>query len=1137
MLHLKRASAGSGKTYELAKTYIRNLITIKEPGKRRRLRTEETLPEALREILAVTFTVKATAEMKMRIVQKLAALANADNVNPSEYKDIDYLEEFLSDLKVPVDDLAHIAKQALRVLVLKYSDFKVHTIDAFFQSILHTFTYEASLDENFAIEIDTDYLASVGFDAALDNIVTMADDNKTSAEALHWLRTMMREEQGKKQWNVFSRQDNDNSLYHKLIKNADNLSKEEFQGKRRSLTEYFEGLDRPFREIVEEVDKANLGPLKELHAKRAAAARELMRVLALFGFDEKAVTSRQGTRVKNSIGRFDVKKLGELIKLKSRDTSKNQYSLSNDAKKEVKLKLAQNMNLTASMVNDIDSAYLEWWEANNEYAEKYEELKPQLQTWSLYRELLPQLMIVLEIANRKKLYLDSINTLEISDTAHILARIIGEDETPFVYERMGSRISHYLIDEFQDTSRLQWENLRPLLKESESRGEDNLIIGDAKQSIYRFRNADYRLITDEVEKTFSDVVSYTSDTPPADLRGENTNYRSKARIIKFNNYIFSHITGFTTGEEDEPVFTDRIKKIYENSSQAIPKKKEKENLGYVDIIMYGAPEDSKNEDEEKIGNTDLTTPGFTQLAERLLELHGRGYSFSDIGVLVNTNDDARGVVKKITDYNTEHPENKIPIISKENLLVSTAFSVKLIVHALEMIARGLSSTVKDNPLLAEPIDEKELFELIHSLQSPALPSIIEAVAHKFVPEKQRDEDAPFLAAFQDAVIDYCTTKTSDVNTFLKWWKRKAPSLRISTPENSEGVSVVTIHSSKGLEYKCVVIPYFGISFEPSGHSEWKWVKPSAIVEKSELLPPYLPVEAKAALAETEHAPLWERHSEEVSLDNLNKLYVGFTRAINELYVYMPVGGKSKTRVNRVLTSLLADGVIKGAEGGEERVEIISPVEGLAPDSIEYRYGEPLTPEEVAADTKKKTEEPKLLNKYRVNADRKLLRFEDGNPLLARKDNNIDPEESDPRSEGTLKHRILQLMEKVADLDKAVARLKTAGLISPEQARDWRAELKEALDDVEPYGWFASDKRVLNERTLLYKGNGYLRPDRIVIDREGVAVIVDYKFGKKRKEHKEQLAQYANRLISTGLFNGVKAYLWYIPAREVVSVVE
>lgn len=1129
MLHLKRASAGSGKTYQLAKTYIKLLLTVKE-GKKRRLRTEETLDEAVSSIMAVTFTVKATGEMKQRIVQKLADLARADIVDEKEVLKIDYLSDFIEDYNTNRFEIARLAKAALRRLLLHYSDFKVQTIDSFFQSILHTFAYEANLDDNFNTEIDTDLVASIGFDTALEQITGSVARTPEEKETLYWLHQLMSEKEESNKWNVFAKNDNEGSLYHSLIKASQNLEKEDYHLITKELSEYFASLNRPFSEVIKEVDRRNLGELKRLYEKTRVEADNLREVLRSAGLPENALRNFHVGRLKETDPEFEKVQIEKFkYNRKKINLGENKtgfaHSLKGDMQKSW-AKKAENSHLVAA----VDDAYDGWFEAYNEFALLLEEKWNSLLTWLHYKKMIPRLMVVLAIAEKKKEYLDSINTVQLSDTTSILSRIIGKDDTPFIYERMGTRLRHYLIDEFQDTSRMQWNNLYPLLAESESTRNDNLIIGDAKQSIYRFRNADYRLIL-EVENLFDEVVPYTSDNPPKDPATENTNFRSRPEIVEFNNYIFSNIINLDGKEKDKKIFNDDIRRIYADCSQAVAPQKLKEGVpGYVEIIFH--PKETDESEDASFFEVSADNPGFKELPERILKLRERGYRLRDIGILVRSHRQGDAVLKVLSHYNSEHPDDQIKIISEENLLVSSSVAVRLITYALEKIAGVPAAKVPDNAILMEPVNQDELFRMVSELPAMSLPALVEAIAEKFLKENIRNEQAPFIAAFQDAVIDYCSSHPSDINLFLKWWRRKSKGLSINSPEESDGVKILTIHKAKGLEFKCVVIPYCDFSFLPSNKkAEWRWVRPHAEVAGSELLPPFLPVLTDSKLGKTLHNDILKQHTDNVALDELNNMYVAFTRPVNELYVYVP-----EAKENMEYTSYGALRALLGEEFERKTEEVTEEEEAEVKKTREVVLtGRPLTTEEITVGNKE-GRETILLDTYEVATEGAKAQFEDGKKLI---NTRLSPEEegadTDPRSEGNLKHRIMQLIEVPDDLEAAVHSMKVDGLVSSTAARKWTSQLREAIESVSGYGWFEPGLRVINERPILCKGMKPYRPDRIVIDSRGIATVIDYKFGEPDRKYHKQVKNYMSLLQKSGVYAGVKGYIWYVAEGKVEAV--
>lgn len=1133
MLRIKRASAGSGKTYELAKTYIKLLITAKKNGYKRLLLKDESFRESLSSIMAVTFTVKATAEMKQRIVERLADLSRADSAETSELDEIPYLKEFVEDFKTDRHEIADLARKALRTLLLHYSDFKVQTIDSFFQSILHTFAYEASLDDNFNIELDADKMLAIGFDNALDQL---SDSAAPAEDTLLWLRRNIEGDMNGNKWNVFAREGS--KLYSKIIKEAKNLEKEDYKKIREVLIDYFDNLEIGFDEVERQIDDANLMIWKPYHDRRREKARILDDILTGLGLDSSALSNYASGPHKESLEDFNPQKMvipsKEIVPRKGAKGAVTALT----AKAEKGLRA---VGVSPETLDDLTAAYEEWREAANDY---WSAIQPRLRgvlAWLEYRRLIPNMMLVLDIARRKEAYLKGTNTLQMSDTTQILSRIIGDDDTPFIYERMGTKLNHFLIDEFQDTSRMQWENLRPLLVESEASDNENLIIGDAKQSIYRFRNADYTLIG-SLENSFPNCVYYTQETPPDASGPQNTNFRSKPRVVEFNNYIFKNIVDLNTSKGDE-VFPFPVREIYRDCIQAIPAGKlissPERSMGYVEVNFYSPRSSDNDENGDERESPLASEPGFASLPERILELRERGYNFRDIAILVKSHKQGAAAIEAISAHNAACPERSIPVISEENLLVATSLAVRIVVNALRIAAGLPVSHTEPNPVISDPVDPDALCELLGSLDSLALPAVVEAVLATFVHESRRREEAPFIAAFQDAVIEWSMSHPSDIGSFLKWWDTKSKSLSITSPEDSEGVSLQTIHKAKGLEYKCVIIPQALFGFTPVNFKEWRWVAPDTSVEGSELLPPFVPVETRKELLNTVHAPEWTRYLEEFALDELNKMYVAFTRSADELYIYVPrsKNEEAKKSCGGTLGALLSEPEPpKGVGLLSEPFQISVPGEG----STIVTYGMPSTPGQIRADKEKELARKKKegresfpVGEYEVSlrpADRqrpiKTVLYPEGRE-----------EEIDPRAEGTLKHRVMQMVEKPSDLGKALRRLKAEGMVGDDRILDWEKELSEAIESVADRGWFAPDVRVFNERPLIVNDVTQVRrPDRFIVSPEGDATVIDYKFGIDRKGlYRTQVGEYADMLRRSGKFKSVRAFLWFVTAGDVEEV--
>ena len=1162
MLQLQRASAGSGKTYTLAKKFLWYLLAIREPGKHWRLRTSREIADGLPRILAITFTNKATNEMKQRIVEKLADIASADGsqtLDDSQINRIAYLSEFAENLSTDRVSVARSARTALSVLLNEYSDFKVSTIDSFFQTILRTFAYEANLNDSYQVEIDTDFLASAAIDATLDDI----NNSPESSYASFWMTEIMQEQAdaGKTTWNVFQKSARDDSIYTRLRKALLRLENEDFKEIRDFLDDYFDTPDGsdPLKKAYDNIRENVKAPISDALSEAQTYAKEVKKLFSRFGLD----ISEHGHRYLK----------GHLLKLRQLrfdQTSKtNIFSpLRLDGKDSILKKGVSSDGLaqiteTASLMYEAYSRWLELRES------------PKWIHWSLYAPLVPFLGILGETRRKMREYLESNNTIQLGETNSMLQRIIGKDDAPFIYERIGTAINHYLIDEFQDTSRLQWNNLLPLLRESESRGEDNLIIGDAKQSIYRFRNADPSLITTSVPDEFPNRIDAGMS------KADNTNWRSDRTVVEFNNYFFRSLVDELA---DESQGTIDLSDLYGNVEQ-FPSHRNRE--GYVELNFLSLPDDIEQDSpEEKIPKEErLRLLALSKIGPLTASLIRRGYRQRDIALLVGTNQLAKEVIAAFVAYNSSLPpgEPRIEFISEESLLVSSSEAVGIIVSVLEKMTAGsvraTRNTGQENPedtetdakgktvwsdikcnfsfyalrhpelsvaaqvkgFLEEDSPDDSINAMLSGMQTVALPALVEAITENFVPVELRQSQAVFIAALQDMVLEYCDRYAADVSSFLSWWKSKGVLKSISSPEGTDAVQVMTIHKSKGLEFKCVILPFANTSMLPSGaKSEWKWVKPATCLSDSGL-PPFMPVTTTSALKGSEHEEVWTKYFDLYMMDCLNSCYVAFTRAVSELYVFTGLPEKSNSKkLGAYLYSICNEaGTRLDDMSGTEKGQFMPPVEIMEWNSTHdtVTFGAPVNNPVNENPISDLAEPARVLSEYGVDSSPAILKYvegddDSGDTLLP------DASDTDPRSEGNLLHAAMSDIKVTDDIPRALTSLKMRGLITSSQWEEWLDMLSEALSRQPVCGWFHPSWTVLNERAILFPHSGNLRPDRIIIspDRK-TAVIIDYKFGTEPagNSHIKQVAEYVKAFSEASGIKNVSGFVWYVRSGKIISV--
>ncbi|MDE6018095.1 MAG: UvrD-helicase domain-containing protein [Muribaculaceae bacterium] len=1149
MLQLQRASAGSGKTYKLAKTFIEYFISYKDDHGNRILRPVRGLRESLQHILAITFTNKATNEMKLRIVEKLNALATWTPEIP--IKDVDYLHDFTKEFNCSPQEIAGHCKYALKVLLTDYGDFKVSTIDSFFQTVLRTFAYEADLDDTYQLELDSDYISQMGLDTTLDEI----DSENKASQGTAWVESMMENKASLgKGWNIFQRNNSKFGVYREILNASKNLAKENFKEIRESLDTYFaENPDffHTYHQLCNFYEKKT----REAFEKMREAARSVRKAFSDAGLDMDATAGTYlASRVKNMA---NVWKWDQNVEKDA--TFKIPEFNRKGATTRVFHPKKENPHLGTPVEDHIEESVIKMYEYFDVW--RNEVSSEKIKKWRIYRTTMPYVGLLQIVRNNSRLFLTDSNTVELAETNSILNRIIGDDDAPFVYERLGSRLEHFLIDEFQDTSNMQWRNLRPLLSESEGKGNDNLIIGDAKQSIYRFRNADPSLITEKVPRQFSETCTECGNSP-----AENTNWRSSLRIVRFNNLFFRFFSN-----ELGPAMV----RLYSNTVQPAS---HTDNIGYVKIQLF------KNE------KTDDDIPAhFDEIPELIANMLSRGYKMGEIAVLVDTHDQGTKVIDRIMLYNQrEDIAKKINFISVDSLQAGESPAVQTVLSILEAISNGTHAKLNpieeqkekgagdwsklkaDFSFFAMHHPETEFSELLSrfldgeynpdaisdmlaGMSTTVLPALIENIIREFIPDHTRKSEAAFLAALQDMVLEYCEGHVATIASFLHWWDNKGKYRSIASPEETDAVNIMTVHKSKGLEFRCVIVPYSKQTIKPMSalQREWLWVKPDLSDAAGIPQIPWIPIWSEPGLENSIHADIYRKYLDDYLSDKVNMAYVAYTRAIDELYIYSPCGFKedgSTTDTQRIGYYLWkcateADDIISDIKDKYPDVEEYLPSAdeiNVDSDSQSWSYGNPLTPDEIIKGRKKKEGKPLnvTVKEYRCGNLVSVLKYEDPSspdssllPFVSENDED-PPLPEDIRRFGELMHAIMEQIKTAEDLPHALLKMKAGGFINRDEMQKLKEEISKALTSVKEYGWFDKGQRVINERGLLHKGK-LRRPDRLLIRPDGTAVIVDYKFGEKRSDkYKRQIYNYKEAVENSGIAKKCEAYIWYVSLGEV-----
>lgn len=1072
MLTVYRASAGAGKTHKLTGEYL--TLLFNGPG-------------AFRRILAVTFTNKATDEMKSRIVSELYNLASG--------KKSDYVDLLQSAYSLTEEQVRKQAAKILIDILHDYSAFNISTIDRFFQQTMRAFTREIGLQGGYGIEMDQELVLTAAIDSLLGDL-----EKPESKELLGWLLRFAEDKiENGGEWN--------------LRKDIMALSREVFKESYKTFSEQV-NRDISDKKALETYKNALYGIIRSVEAN----AKEL---------------GERGLAVMNKYG------------LKQEDFSRGNITVSLFAK------LAQGEMKTpnatfCNMADNIEACFKKttpigtrqiigcaFDDGLNDCIKSIITLFGNLTAYNTAREIVRYyytLGILTDVSRQIAAYREEKNIMLIADTTELLNKVIGGSDTPFVYEKTGTHVDHYMIDEFQDTSGMQWNNFRPLIEESLSHARANLIVGDVKQSIYRFRNSDWKLLDKQVKADFS-----------AEQLREDTlkdNWRSCRHIVEFNNALFTTIPGVlqvfynetlsasSLNEEQQAEYFTKIMSAYDKSYQQVPLPFQKKD-GHVRIEFLSG-------DEEK----DWKEEAMERIPKILQQLQDNGYALKDIAILVRTNQEGAKVADTLLSYKEEHPSEQYhyDIISDDALFISSSAAVRFIISVLrylknpEDMINGRIALYSYQVLTGtfgteETSFPPEIIRSLHALSRQSLYEITEGLFRLFSVNFPENEQV-FVQAFLDMVSEYGQKESADLGRFLKWWDETGYKKTIATPDAQNAIRIMTVHKSKGLGFKAVIVPFgdWEIDHKPT-KPVILWCHPE---EKPFDRLHLVPVRYGQGLANTIFAEDYFRERLHAFIDNLNTLYVAFTRAKEELIVFSPRPKKIKEETGDVeRISTLTDALWAGLHTTAGTTRDGEPLISL-PDSFNLADGifelgnwwHPVSQKENG-----ETEEIEMTNLKSISPDDRLRLRLHGKGFFF---------DNERRKHGTLMHEVLSHIHTRKDIPVSVETYRLSGVINKEEAAELKQRLGNLLDNPEVAPWYNGEARILNEVDILF-GNGLSkRPDRVMITGDRV-IVVDYKFGEHPdKRYHSQVRNYLKLIRQMG-YEQVEGYLWYVELDQIEAV--
>ncbi len=1075
---LYRSSAGSGKTYTLTLEYLKLALRNPQSG--------------FRQILAVTFTNKATQEMKERIVEELERLSQG--VNPTEFLD----QELMDQLGLDAQQLMDRAKVTLLHVLHGYGHFAVSTIDSFFQKVIRSFAREMDLQAKFDLEMDTD--------GVLDKLVDRIVEKVAEDPALrNWLIDYAEEQLlDGKSWDI-----------RVGIKG---LGKEIFQERFKAFRAIFQesvGQEGFLPELKTQISRVRV----ELIAEGKIQAQKAEDIRVQFGLEwtDFKGGSRSFAKKFGSLG--DPKMpFPELTAIMLRDLPEVSNWFVNKSPQEAAI-----CSAFAAGLGDL----LFSWPEKLKVWNTFTSLQKNLNAFGVFRNLL------LELRDLK----DEEGILLISDVNDFLAEITRENEAPFLYEKIGNQYQHFLIDEFQDTSEFQWSSFKPLLQNSLASGNTNLLVGDVKQSIYRWRGGKLELLLSEVqEQIHPDFV---------EVKNLSVNYRSLPGIIAFNNAVFQQLPawmerGMESHYELDP--ENKLSLAFEGVAQEVPKKKKdaaflgKIHLEFAEKSSSEKPQEDENEEEEG-----LELGVLEKLPDLVMQLQDQGYALRDIAFLVRTNGQGAILADRLMEVQREQvgTDYRFDVLSEESLFIDKSIAVKCVVGFLTYLSdpsdrvalktlwqyyalvhdislshelffvRGLPSELQEK--------EKELLARQASFQQMPLMELVEQ-GLTFLGLTQKQQDLSYVSGFKEAVFDYVKKNRADLLGFLDWWELNKKKRTVKIPEDHDSMRILTIHKSKGLQFKVVIMPFLDWGIVSSGlQAPVLW----APFDTETGVQTVVPLTHQSLLKNSHFSGAYDEEVRLSYLDSLNMLYVAFTRAEEALFGFGTYSiSKSKKEISPTRTGNLLYSLFSG---GFKFLEDSSS--SWNPDTLTFAWGDWT-----------KAKKPEKVEVSAVPS----LRWDcmDWKSKLQTKAYPWDfsPEgirAREQRDFGVIVHAILAEARGWEDASRLVKEYFQEGRLDLETAAQVKMKLDQVFANLEVRKWFDSNFSSLSEQGILLPGGTQKRPDRILIGKDE-AIVIDFKTGIKRESHADQVYEYMS-LVKTLTQLPVKGYLCYLEPTEIIAL--
>lgn len=1108
-LTVYRASAGSGKTFTLAVEYISLLVKD---------------PENYQHILAVTFTNKATQEMKMRILSQLYGIANS--LQSSQQ----YFNKVKEKTNMPDAVIRNNARAALTLLIHRYNNFRILTIDAFFQQVLRNLAHELGQTANLRVDLNNEEITEKAVDQMIESL-------EKGQPVLQWISTYI---------NNSIEDDNGWNIIGKIKTFGTNIFKDFYKAHEANLKEQLSNAD-DFKVYETTLRKRRNDIRKTFNSKAKSILNEIKNANLDIPSNYRSGLYKYLTD--SAIAPLTNKPLKAGV-LKANESPQNWTS-----SKCAKADKQQIETLAAEVLSAQLSELIAY---NNDNWNEFQSIQLTLSHLS-------ELRLLHAIADAVDNLTKDTNRFMLSNTQALLKELIADSDTPFIFERIGARLKHVMIDEFQDTSTIQWQNFQVLLANCMAQElSQNLIVGDIKQSVYRWRQGDWGILNN-IEKSFAHQKIR--------LETLDYNYRSEKRIIDFNNAFWEQCVANTAKEvaQDDAEKAEIVQKAYEDVAQKTHKTTEN---GFVKISLYP----SKS----------MKDAVLEELIETIKGLFNNGYggkNQSKIAILVRSKSNIQDIVNALL----QSFGNEINIVSDEAFRLDASLSVNIIVSAMhllthpdDVLTRGKLVKLYNQEVLKKPLTDTDLLVSINESNNIDTKNIDKKERRKLATEQQMaklnsqlppeyvanrelllglpivdlvdklfmlfgldqlEGQSSYICTLYDTLNDFLKDHTADIDDFINEWENSLSSKTIQSDE-IEGIRIMTIHKSKGLEFDNVIIPFCNWEMEKKGTLWCETKNKPAPYNKLPLLP--IDFSRDKLIGTVFEDDYKEEHFQNI-VDNLNLLYVAFTRASKNLFVFGLRQGK---------TTL--DNIAKGTPPGNRSYAIELALRQVSeqlqgsllsfPDDIgseiHFEYGT------LAPETHEK-EHAVADNPFLIKPDKHIVSIATYPQAATFKQSNksiefVKGEDVDPSDRtryikiGNVLHQLFSTIYTTADIPTRLNELEQQGIIYNDEitSAQLRTRIEDAITNPQVQEWFSKRWQLYNECTILEynKDTNEMeehRPDRVMTDGKEF-VVVDFKFGKEREEYKKQVQQYMEILIRMG-HKKVSGYLWYVVKNNVVEV--